>query len=104
VLYAVDDIEFQDDAIDNAMKEFNDRFKDDDGVIGFTQIGVRDFHPSGVGLVGKKFLDRYPGRKLFNPMYYHFACQEIHDARIRRTEDLNLKDRRQREGKIWGLS
>ena len=75
VLYATDDILFPRNGVWTALEEFNERFLDDDGVLGF----VQDFshHQAGVGLVGHKFLLRYPYRKLFCPFYDHFACQEI---------------------------
>lgn len=78
LIYSTDDMTFNDGAIEQAENEFNDLFPDTDGVLGFTQTGNRKFHPAGVALVGKKFLDRYPGRHLFFPDYYHFACQEIY--------------------------
>jgi hypothetical protein len=46
-------------------------------VIGFFQQGQNHFNPAGVGLMGKPFLDRYPGRRPFFPEYFLFACQEI---------------------------
>ena len=76
VLYATDDIEFEKGAIEQALKMFNLVFPDDDGVVGFAQD--RSHHPSGVGLVGKKFLARYPDKQLFNPEYFHFGAQEIY--------------------------
>jgi len=76
LLYATDDIIFQPEAIQKALRSFNYHFPDDDGVVGFRQL--QEHHPCGIGLVGRKFLDRYPGRRLFYPGYWHFACQEIH--------------------------
>jgi hypothetical protein len=79
VLYAVDDIEFQPGAIRSALACFNQHFPDDDGVVGFHQIECGDnYHPSGVALLGKRFVDRYPNRQPFCPEYFHFAAQEIH--------------------------
>lgn len=78
LLYATDDIIFQENAIQNAFKCFNKCFPYDDGVVGFVQTG-NIFHPTGVGLVGQRFLRRYPNKQLFFPGYFHFACQEIHD-------------------------
>jgi len=78
LLYATDDIIFQENAIQNAFECFNRNFLDDDGVVGFVQIG-NAFHPTGVGLVGQKFLQRFPNKMLFYPGYFHFACQEIYD-------------------------
>lgn len=76
VLYATDDIEFSKGTIESAVKLFNACFPDDDGVVGIAQKQAH--HPTGIALVGKKFIDRYPERLLFFPGYYHFAAQEIH--------------------------
>lgn len=77
LIYATDDIEFKEGAIDAAVKAMHKYFPDEDGVIGFNQINAKSFSHAGVGLVGQKFLRRYPGRKLFYPGYFHFSCQEI---------------------------
>ncbi len=76
LIYATDDIEFKEGAIDAAIKAMHEHFPDEDGVIGFNQVNARFSH-AGVGLVGQKFLQRYPNRKLFYPEYFHFSCQEI---------------------------
>ena len=79
VLYAVDDIEFQPGSIEAALFRFNERFPDDDGVVGFSQIEAgQNWHPTGIALVGSRFIDRYPERRLFFPDYWHFAAQEVH--------------------------
>jgi len=75
-LWATDDIIFKEGSIESAFKTFNKYFPDDDGVVGFVQE-PGDFHPTGVGLMGLRFLMRYPGMKPFYPGFYHFACQEI---------------------------
>ena len=77
VVYATDDIVFRKNAIENAYRALMNRFPDSDGVIGFHQEG-NAYHPTGMGLVGEKFLKRYENNHLFNPKYFHFACQEIH--------------------------
>lgn len=77
VLYATDDIEFRPDAIEIAVKSMNEHFPDGDGIIGFNQGDEHSFSATGVGLLGQKFLRRYPQRKLFFPEYFHFSCQEI---------------------------
>ena len=77
VLYATDDIEFKPGAIEMAAKSMMKHFPDDDGVIGFNQLGKQGFSKAGVALVGQRFLRRYPGKKLFYPGYFHFSCQEI---------------------------
>jgi len=77
VLYATDDIEFKDGAIEAAIRSMKKNFPDEDGIIGFSQISGGGFSPAGVALVGQPFLKRYPNRKLFYPLYFHFSCQEI---------------------------
>lgn len=76
LLYATDDIKFEDGAIEAAVRAMQEHFPDGDGVVGFNQ-GNRHHSPAGVALVGQKFLRRYPNRKLFFPGYFHFSCQEI---------------------------
>jgi len=78
LLYATDDIVFLENSIHNAFECFNKNFRDEDGVVGFVQEG-NNFHPTGVALVGQKFLQRYPSKQLFCPLYFHFACQEVYD-------------------------
>lgn len=77
LIYATDDIEFKAGAIDAAVVAMQKYFPDEDGVIGFNQVNAKSFSIAGVGLVGQKFLCRYPNRKLFYPEYFHFSCQEI---------------------------
>jgi len=77
VLYATDDIEFRPGAIEAAVRSMAKHFPDGDGIIGFNQGDEHGFSAAGVGLLGQKFLRRYPQRKLFFPEYFHFSCQEI---------------------------
>jgi len=77
VLYATDDIEFKNGAIEAAAQAMVEHYPDGDGIIGFNQGKKQSFSPTGVALVGQKFLCRYPQRKLFFPEYFHFSCQEI---------------------------
>ena len=77
VLCGTDDIEFEEMSIQNAYETFNKHFLDDDGVVGFVQKpGQFDF--AGVALVGKRFIERYPQKQLFCPVYFHFGSQEIY--------------------------
>jgi len=82
VLYATDDIVFDPGSIEYAMRSFNQRYLDDDGVVGFTQR-LSKFHPTGVALVGQKFIQRYPNKQLFFPGYFHFCCQEVHELAVK---------------------
>lgn len=76
LLYGTDDILFEENVIQRAFEFFNQKFPDDDGVVGFKQ-DLPWYSKSATGLVGRKFLLRYPGKRLFYPKYFHFACQEI---------------------------
>jgi len=76
VLYATDDIIFQNNSIQLAYDLINKTFPDDDGVIGFKQ-NTSKYCPTGVALIGKKFLSRFIGKDLFYPQYWHFCAQEI---------------------------
>lgn len=80
VLPCVDDIIFPKDYFEYIFKLFNETFKDDDGVIGLRQQGKFNtaYSPTGMVLLGQKFLLRYPNRQLYYPKYYHFAAQEIY--------------------------
>lgn len=78
LIYGTDDIVFERGSIVNAKEYFNNTFEDDDGIVGFVQRPSDQFHPTGVGLVGQTFLQRYPNKWLFNPDYFHFSCQEIY--------------------------
>lgn len=77
IIWAVDDMEFRPGAIEAAVRAMLDRFPDGDGVVGFVQEG-NQFHPTGVGLMGHRFLCRYRNQQPFFPGYFLFACQEIH--------------------------
>ena len=73
LIYGTDDIAFQPGAIEAAVKAMAEHFPDEDGIIGFSQIGCGVFSPAGCALVGQPFLRRYPGRKLFYPGYLPLA-------------------------------
>ena len=77
LLYVTDDIVFEPGSIEAAFECFNQSFPDDGGVVGFIQNN--EFHPTGIALLGQKFLQRYPDKQLFCPQYFHFACQEIYN-------------------------
>ena len=80
VLIACDDIVFHPGAIESAFKNFNKRFKDGFGVVGFNQFNAvppTNFCWTGVCLVGQEYLDSHPKRQLLNPEYFHFATREI---------------------------
>ncbi len=77
LIYGTDDVTFYPGAFDAAVKAMAEHFPDEDGVVGFTQLGLGSYSPTACALVGQPFLRRYPNRKLFYPGYFHFSCQEI---------------------------
>lgn len=80
VLCAIDDITFQKEGIARAVDEFNEYFPDDDGVLGIGQTGVgSNYCPTGVSLIGRKFLSRYKNKWPYYPGYFHFyGDKEVH--------------------------
>lgn len=126
-----DDMGFHPEALGSAVDRFNDLFPDDDGVLGLHQTGVSSYGPTGVCLMGQKFLCRYPGKRIFNPAYAHFGDGEIcrlaqkikrfefsgegiavhHDheqdqthkeSHRTRGQDRVLKEKRIADGEVWG--
>lgn len=71
VIYAADDIEFPVNGISLAMKAMEERFPDGDGLVGLNQncAGI----DSAFGLMGRKFIERFPEMKVFCPDYVHFV-------------------------------
>ena len=70
-LYGADDIYFHKMTIELAYNALEQMFKGD-GVIGFQQ-NLQHFCPGAFGIFGKKWVERYPGREVFNPRYIHFC-------------------------------
>lgn len=71
VLYASDDLKFPPNAISKAVAMLKSSFPDGDGLIGLKQscAGV----DSAFGIMGKKFIDRFPDRQVFCPDYIHYV-------------------------------
>lgn len=78
LLQLCDDMDLQPGAIEKALDSFNRHFPDDDGVLGIHQEGINSYHPTGVYLMGQRFLQRYPSKQILFPGYRHFGAQEIH--------------------------
>jgi len=80
ILWATDDILFRRGSIEAAWESLWREFPDGDGVIGF---GVENAKPptnfcwTGVGIMGGKFLNRYPKKMISYPGYFHFGTREI---------------------------
>ena len=71
VLYGADDIEFPPEGIATAVKAMEKYFPDGDGLIGLDQ-DCRPKIDSAFGLMGRKFIERFPFRTAFCPQYIHF--------------------------------
>jgi len=69
---ASDDLQFDSGTLGNALFDMNQHFPDGDGVIGIRQ-DLKHFCPAAFSLVGNKFVNRFPDRQLYNPIYDHFC-------------------------------
>jgi len=131
ILYASDDLEFAPDCISKAVQMLQENFPDGDGLIGLNQQNRRYGSKSAFGLVGKKFINRFPDCQMFCPKYVHYGsdtelgnyarslgrfrfCEEamlLHfivkdetDRLVRpvRKIDEALRESRESKGLIWG--
>jgi GT2 family glycosyltransferase len=80
--YGADDIVLEPDCLFQAMCAMRDQFPDGDGLIGVNQINFETAGlpcwPGAFGLVGEKFLDRFPSRNLFCEDYMdHYSDVEL---------------------------
>lgn len=80
ILWATDDIKFRRGSIEAAWSRLWIAFPDGDGVVGFRVINAKpltNFCWTGVGIMGGKFLARYPKKMISFPGYFHFGTREI---------------------------
>ena len=78
VLILADDVELQAGCIDKATRAMEASFGESgyDGVIGINQMNVphvNDVTEFAFCMIGRAFIDRFPGRQVFCPDYYHFS-------------------------------
>jgi len=79
MVYLCDDTELYPDTIQNAIKHFEEKFPDTDGVVTFKQENING-SDSAMGCIGRTFSKRYPNRQCFCPNYVSFyADTEIGD-------------------------
>lgn len=71
VVYASDDLTFPADGISKVVEAMDKHFPDGDGLVGLNQscAGI----DSAFGLIGRKFIERFPERQVFCPDYLHFV-------------------------------
>lgn len=74
VIYASDDLMFRPNCISNAVKAMKEHFPDNDGLVALKQAQKE----SGVafGLLGRKFINRFPNNMVFCPDYIHYGCDK----------------------------
>lgn len=70
---ASDDLTFRPDTLILAFRSFYLKFKDGDGVIGIKQGNMRHYCPGAFVLVDRKWVNRFPDRQMYFPMYKHFC-------------------------------
>lgn len=78
--YLCDDVELFPDCLEKAARAMEERFPDTDGVVGLHQVNIQGkdgTSQSAMGLIGARFLDRFPGRRPFCPDYsrFHFDSE-----------------------------
>lgn len=79
-VYICDDVELFPDCIEEAVRVMEAMYPDTDGVIGFNQANIQGKEgtaQSAMGMIGAKFLDRFPDRMPFCPDYsrFHFDSE-----------------------------
>ena len=129
VIYASDDLEFSPCAISEAMAALKEHFPDGDGLVGLSQDIPSP--QASFGLMGRKFIERFPNNQVFCPDYIHYGsdweirefalsinkfyfCKDVilkHDRPMDKTMKLGMKvlDRDQvikkkriEKGLLWG--
>ncbi len=72
--YLCDDMEAAPDMIERAVSLLLSKWPNTDGLVGFRQNiqGLKGACDAAVGMIGARFLDRFPGRRPFCPEYSRF--------------------------------
>lgn len=71
VIYASDDLEFPSYIISEAARALKKHFPDGDGLVGLSQGGGTP--QASFGLMGRKFIERFPNNQAFCPNYIHYG-------------------------------
>lgn len=71
VIYAADDLIFQEDCLERAVRAMEEKFPDGDGLVAIKQsvVGCN----TAFGMFGHKFIERFPERCVFCPDYIHYC-------------------------------
>lgn len=131
VMYAADDLVFQEDCLEKAVRAMDGKFPDGNGLVAINQT-VRGVI-SAFGLMGRKFIEHFPGRRVFCPEFIHYSsdfeigryarnnnlfhyCEDatmnherLKDDTWRKANEAKQKDyevatRRENRGLVWGDS
>lgn len=70
--FLCDDTELKPDCLENAVKEFEDL----DLFLGFNQVNLPSSTKYAMGLVGRDFVNRFPNKEIFCPIYNCFYADE----------------------------
>lgn len=131
VMYAADDLVFKKDCLEKAVRAMEEKFPDGNGLIAINQMlnGLI----SAFGLMGRKFIEHFPGRKVFCPEFIHYSsdaeigtyaidnglfyyCEEamMNHKRLKddtwvkankaKERDAKIRALRRERGLIWGKS
>jgi glycosyltransferase involved in cell wall biosynthesis len=71
-----DDMELHPDCLSKLIEVAQKIFPDTDGAIGICQVNIPDAPESALIAVGRKFLERFPNKKLVCEDYHYFADRE----------------------------
>lgn len=71
VIYASDDLVFWPTCISNAVRAMKEHFPDTDGLIALKQVHKES--GTAFGLLGRKFISRFPDSAVFCPDYIHYG-------------------------------
>ena len=71
VMYAADDLVFKKDCLEKAVRAMEEKFPDGNGLIAINQTvgGIT----SAFGLMGRKFIEHFPARRVFCPEFIHYS-------------------------------
>jgi len=78
-IYASDDLVFPPDCIKNAVAVMEERFPDGDGVVSIGRKNRCIF-----GLMGRKFVKRFPDNQVFCPDYIHYCSDSELSGTVKR--------------------
>jgi len=71
-----DDMELFPDTLSKLLEVAQRNWPDTDGAIGLNQVTIPDAPESGLIAIGRKFADRFPGRRLSCEDYEYFSDRE----------------------------